>query len=265
MTCEFIYLEMGILDSIILGIIEGITEFLPISSTAHLILSANFLKISDSEFLKSFEIIIQTGAIFAVIAYYFKKLLHTKLIKRLIVGFIPTGIIGMTVYKVVKQYFLGNIAVVLWSLFVGGIIMILIEKLYFKNKKNEVIEVENISYSKCLLIGLFQSLAVIPGVSRSAATIIGGMCLGISRKTIVEFSFLLAVPTIVAASVLDIYKNIDIFVTDDLPILGVGFVASFLSAMLAIKFLLNYVKKHDFTFFGIYRILLVLFFLIISK
>ena len=256
---------MSILNSVILGIIEGITEFLPISSTAHLILGADLLKIAESEFLKSFEIIIQTGAILAVIVYYFKKLLDIEVIKRLIVAFIPTGIIGLTVYKIVKEYFLGNVSVVLWSLFVGGVLMVLIEKFYFKEKMAKEVDVRDISYKNCLLIGLFQSVAVIPGVSRSAATIIGGMSLGLSRQTIVEFSFLLAVPTIMAASILDIYKNMDTFQSGDFSILGIGFVASFISALLAIKFLLNYVKKHDFTLFGVYRIVLVLCFLIIAK
>lgn len=256
---------MSILNAILMGLIEGITEFLPISSTAHLILSADILKIAESEFLKSFEIIIQTGAILAVIVYYFKKLLNIEVLKRLIIGFIPTGIIGLTVYKIVKQYFLGNISIVLWSLFIGGVLMILIEKFYFKGENVKEIDVKNISYKNCLLIGLFQSFAVIPGVSRSAASIIGGMCLGISRKTIVEFSFLLAVPTIMAASILDIYKNAGSFQSTDFPILGIGFLASFVSAMFAIKFLLAYVRKHDFTMFGVYRIVLVLCFLIISK
>lgn len=254
---------MTILHSIILGIVEGITEFLPISSTAHLILTADLLKIADSEFLKSFEIIIQTGAILAVIVYYFKKLLDIEVIKRLIVGFIPTGIIGLTVYKIVKEYFLGNTSIVLFSLLIGGVIMILMEKFYFKERSVKEIDVTNISYSKCLMIGLFQAIAVVPGVSRSAATIIGGMSLGISRKTIVEFSFLLAVPTIMAASVLDIYKNFGSFHAADVSVLGIGFLASFVSAMFAIKFLLSYVRKHDFTMFGIYRIALVLFFLAI--
>lgn len=254
---------MDIYRAIILGIVEGISEFLPISSTAHLILTSDILKIEETDFLKSFEIIIQSGAIFAVIVYYFKKLLDFEVIKRLIVGFIPTGIIGLSVYKIVKEYFLGNISVVLCSLIIGGILMILIEKFYFKKIKIEDCDVKNISYVKCLLIGLFQSIAVIPGVSRSAATIIGGMALGISRKTIVEFSFLLAVPTIMAASILDFYKNFDIFRAEDFSVLGIGFIASFISAIFAIKFLLSYVRRHDFTMFGIYRIALVIFFLAI--
>ncbi len=254
---------MSILHSIILGIVEGITEFLPISSTAHLILTSKILQIEESDFLKSFEIIIQTGAILAVIVYYFKKLLDIEVIKRLIVGFIPTGIIGLTVYKIVKAYFLGNTTIVLSSLMIGGVIMILMEKFYFKNKKEKETEVKNISYVKCLMIGLFQAIAVVPGVSRSAATIIGGMSLGISRKTIVEFSFLLAVPTIMAASILDIYKNFDSFHAVDVSVLSIGFVASFISAIFAIKFLLSYVRKHDFTMFGIYRIVLVICFLAI--
>ena len=251
---------MSILHSIILGIVEGITEFLPISSTAHLILTSNMLQIEESDFLKSFEIIIQTGAILAVIVFYFKKLLDLQVIKRLIVGFIPTGIIGLTVYKIVKEYFLGNTTIVLSSLVIGGVIMILMEKFYFKSHVTKEIDVRNISYSKCLMIGLFQAIAVVPGVSRSAATIIGGMALGISRKTIVEFSFLLAVPTIMAASILDIYKNFGSFQSEDFSALSIGFLASFISAIFAIKFLIAYVRKHDFVMFGVYRIALVLCF-----
>ena len=155
---------------------------------------------------------------------------------------------------------MGNTTIVLSSLVIGGVIMILMEKFYFKSHVTKEIDVRNISYSKCLMIGLFQAIAVVPGVSRSAATIIGGMALGISRKTIVEFSFLLAVPTIMAASILDIYKNFGSFQSEDFSALSIGFLASFISAIFAIKFLIAYVRKHDFVMFGVYRIALVLCF-----
>jgi len=251
---------MDLLSTIILGIIEGVSEFLPISSTGHLILTAQLLKISQSNFVKSFEIAIQLGAIFSVVVLYFKSLLgNLKIIKRLIVAFIPTAIIGIIFYKLVKRFLLGNSHVVLWSLLIGGIFLIIFELLH-REKPNATDNVDSISYNQAMLIGLCQSVAIIPGVSRSAATIIGGLLLGIKRKTIAEFSFLLAVPTMLAATVLDLSKSMDTFTYSQFVILLVGFITSFIVAILAIKFLLAFIKKRSFIAFGIYRILIALLF-----
>lgn len=253
---------MTIVESIILGIIEGITEFLPVSSTGHLILAADLLRIPESSFLASFEIIIQLGAILAVVFLYWKTLIQIENIKKLIVAFIPTGIIGLTVYKVIKQYLLGNEYVVVAALFVGGIVLIVFELLHKEHAEvsGDPEGIRNVSYKQAFGIGLFQSLAVVPGVSRSAATIIGGLLLGLKRKTTVEFSFLLAVPTICAATGLDLLKNASSFSADQAGTLAVGFVVSFVVALFSIKFLLIYIQKHNFIPFGVYRILLALLF-----
>lgn len=259
---------MTILHSIILGIVEGITEFLPISSTGHMILTAHLLNIKESDFVKSFEIIIQLGAILSVVALYWKTIWNWQMLKKLFVAFLPTAIIGLVLYKVIKTYLLGSPVVVLWSLFLGGIILILFE-LWYKRKNErefgeqvivEVNELEHITYRKALSLGLFQSIAVIPGVSRSAATIIGGLWLGLKRKTIVEFSFLLAIPTMLAATGLDLVKNFGSFSVDQFGILATGFVVAFVIALISIKFLLQFIRKHNFIPFGIYRIVVAIFF-----
>lgn len=245
---------MSYLHAIILGIVEGITEFLPISSTGHMVVVSSLLHIQETDFVKSFEIIIQLGAILAVVALYFKTLLiNTKIVTRVIVGFIPTGIIGLTVYKILKQYLLGSTSIVLWSFLLGGIALVIFEK-FHKEPATESESMENISHKDAAIIGLFQTIAIIPGVSRSAATIVGGLLLGYKRKTVVEFSFLLAIPTMLAASGLDLIKS-HTALSDGYGIIAVGFVVSFLVALVAVKWLLKYIKTHTFTGFGIYRIL----------
>lgn len=256
---------MDLLSTVILSIIEGVSEFLPISSTGHLILTTQLLKVSQSNFVKSFEIAIQLGAIFSVVVLYFKSLLgNLKIIKRLVVAFIPTAIIGVIFYKLVKQFLLGNSHVVLWSLLIGGIFLIIFELLH-REKPDATDNIGSISYNQAMLIGLCQSIAIIPGVSRSAATIIGGLLLGLKRKTIAEFSFLLAVPTMLAATALDLSKSMDTFTYDQFVILLVGFITSFIVAVLAIKFLLAFIQKHSFIAFGIYRILIALLFFAFAR
>ena len=265
---------MDFFHAIILGIIEGITEFLPISSTGHLILSSRILNLVQTDFVKTFEISIQLGAILSVVVLYWKKLLvNWKIFKRIVIAFIPTGILGLLFYKIVKTYLMESAWVILISLFVGGVVLIVFE--YFYEKKKKIVSqvqddsvavssnMENISYQNSFLIGVFQSIAIIPGVSRSAATIIGGLSLGLSRQTIVEFSFLLAVPTMMAATGLDLIKNVSAFSTNQLGVLTVGFVVSFLVALLSIKWLLKFIKNHSFISFGIYRIIISLMFLFI--
>jgi len=249
------------IQAIILGIVEGITEFLPISSTAHLTLASDLLRLAQTEFMKSFEIIIQLGAIMAVVFLYWRSFLKIEVLKRLVIAFIPTGILGLVLYKTVKHYLLGNTAVVLWALFLGGLFLVIFEK-WHKEKEDATDEIAKISYKQCLILGLFQSVAMIPGVSRSAATIIGGLIFGLKRKTIVEFSFLLAVPTLAAATGLDLVKSAATFSLDQADLLIIGFIASFITAIIGIKFLLQYIQKNNFIAFGVYRMAIVILFLL---
>ena len=254
---------MNLLHALILGIVEGITEFLPVSSTAHLILAGHALKLPDSEFLKSFEIIIQLGAILSVVVLYWTKFWNWEVLKKLVVAVIPTGVIGLTVYKAVKGYLLGNVTVVLATLVIGGIALIVFER--FRDGAESDVDFSEITYKRAFLVGLFQAIAIVPGVSRSAATIVGGSLLGISKRTIVEFSFMLAVPTMLAASGLELVKGRGAL-AGNYAVLGVGFVVSFITAIIAIKSFLGYIKKHDFSVFGWYRIVLaVVYFLVFLR
>ena len=253
---------MNLLHAFVFGIVEGLTEFLPISSTGHLILSEKLMGLAHGDFLGSFEIAIQLGAILAVVCLYWKMLiLDIEIIKRIAVAFIPTAVLGLVFYKIIKKVLLGSENVVLWSLLVGGIIIIVFELLH-KEKDSDVEDLKQLSYKKAFMIGVFQSFAMVPGVSRSAATIIGGLSLGLKRKTIVEFSFLLAVPTMAAATALDLIKTASSFTFSQFGLLSVGFTVSFFVAIGSIKFLLHFVKNHNFIIFGIYRILIAGLFMI---
>ncbi|OGZ70384.1 MAG: undecaprenyl-diphosphatase UppP [Candidatus Staskawiczbacteria bacterium RIFCSPHIGHO2_12_FULL_38_11] len=252
---------MTILQSIILGIVEGITEFLPISSTGHLILTSKLLGVADSNFTKSFEIAIQFGAILAVVVLYWKKFIANKESwKKVLIAFLPTAILGFLFYKILKNYLLSSATIVVWSLLLGGVALILFEFWY---KKQSRANTEEISYKKSFWTGVWQSLAIIPGVSRSGATIVSGMIMGISREAIVEFSFLLAVPTMAAATAYDLFKSAGSFTFGEFHILAIGFVVSFVVAMASIKWLLHFVKNHTFIAFGVYRIIAALAFWIL--
>ena len=252
---------MNLVQSAILGIVEGMTEFLPISSTGHLILASSLLGVLQSEFTKTFEIVIQLGAIFAIVVLYWSALWKWETVKRLAVAFIPTGIIGLAMYHILKTYLLGNLTVVLGALFIGGVIIIGFEKLYGP-KEDALGDAPDtpLTYRQALWVGVAQAIAIIPGVSRSGATILGGLALGIKRAAIVEFSFLLAVPTMLAASGLDLLKSSFSFTPHEWLALTVGFVASFAVAMPIVRWFLGYVRTHSFTSFGVYRIALSLVF-----
>ncbi len=251
---------MTYLHTLILGIIEGVSEFLPISSTGHLMLASYLLHLKQTDFQKSFEIAIQLGAILSVVVLYWRALLvNFEILKRVITAFIPTAILGFIFYKIIKRVLLGSNAVVLYSLLIGGVFLILFE-LWHREKEGASEELSDISYSKSFMIGLCQAVAMIPGVSRSAATIIGGLILGIKRKTVVEFSFLLSVPTMVAATGLDLMKSGGHFSSEEFNLLLVGFISSFIVALLSIKWLIHFIKNHTFISFGIYRILIALLF-----
>ena len=251
---------MDLLQALILSIVEGITEFLPISSTGHLILTTKLLHITSTDFVKSFEVYIQLGAILAVVALYSKTLLRSKAIwLRLLVAFIPAAVVGFTFYPLIKEVLLGNPLVTLWALFLGGIVLIVWEKLY-KEQPHHTNNIADLTYKKALLVGVFQSFAVVPGVSRSAATIIGGLTAGLKRKAAVELSFLLAIPTMAAATGLDLVRSDFSFTGQEWGLLAIGFVGSFFTALLAVKYFVKYVEHHGFIVFGIYRIVLALIF-----
>lgn len=243
---------MTLVDSIILGIVEGLTEFLPISSTAHLVLASEFLGVPDSSFLSSFIIAIQLGAIGAVVLLYWRTLVFDlETMKRVAVAFIPTAVIGFALYKILKEYLMDNLWLIAGTLFLGGIVLIVFEKYYRRE-----VEATHMSYTSAFLIGCAQSLAIVPGVSRAGATILGGLALGVSREKIVEFSFLLAIPTMLAATGYDLMKSASTFAGGEWELLFVGFVTSFLAAYAGVRWLIRYVQTHSFSIFGWYRIVL---------
>ena len=250
---------MDIIQAIIFGIVEGLTEFLPVSSTGHMILTAKLMGLEQTSFQKSFEIIIQLGSILAVIFVFKDKIFKSlELWKRLIIAFLPTAILGFTLYKIIKSLF--SPSTVAYMLIIGGIVFLIVEYFY-KEKEHHIDKIDKISYKQAFLIGLFQSLAMVPGTSRSGATIVGGLLIGLKRKTAAEFSFLLAVPTMLAATSYDILKNYQEFDTSNISALIVGFITAFIVALIIIKWFLNFIKKHSFISFGIYRIILGIIFL----
>ena len=254
---------MTLFQAIILAIIEGITEFLPISSTGHMILADALMGIQDKEFAKTFEVVIQLGAIMAVVVLYFKRFfVSIEIYLKLMVAFIPTGIIGFFAYKTIKMY-LFNPFVVSIALIVGGILLILLDK-WTENRKSAFEKAENISYSGAVKIGLFQCLSMIPGVSRAAATIFGGVFAGFDRKLATEFSFLLAIPTMFAASGYDLLKSKDSIHSEDIKLLLIGGAVAFIFAIIAIKGFITFVQKYGFKHFGYYRIVVGILFLVLS-
>lgn len=253
---------MTALHAVLLGAVEGITEYLPISSTGHLIIASKLLGIPQTDAVKDFEIAIQLGAVLAVVGLYWRRFLDKTTFLRVCTAFLPTAVIGFVLYKVIKSYLIGNLTVVAWALIVGGVIMLIAER---RPARPAVAGAERLpSPKQAVLIGLIQSLAVIPGVSRSAATIIGGLCLGLSREAIVEFSFLLAVPTLAAATVLDLLKSAPHLSGDEMTSLGIGFVVAGVTAFAAVRWLLRYISTNTFQPFAYYRIvagvLLLIFF-----
>jgi undecaprenyl-diphosphatase len=244
------------LEAIILGIVEGFTEFLPISSTAHLILSAQALRIPESDFLASFIIAIQLGAIASVCLLYWRRIiLDFETMKRVAAAFIPTALIGYALYSVVKAFLLENLEIIAWTLLCGGGALIIFEY-WRKGKAVTETPLSQMPYATAILIGCIQAIAIVPGVSRAGATIVGGMLLGLGRKEIVEFSFLLAIPTMLAATGYDLLKTGSAFATREWELLAVGFLVSFIAAYAGIRFLVSFVQSHSFTGFGWYRIAL---------
>ncbi len=253
---------MTYIQSIILAIIEGLTEFLPVSSTGHMILASKLMAIQDDAFVKTFEISIQIGAIMAIVFLYAKQFFKDiNLYFKLGVGFIPTAIIGFLAYDFIKAY-LFNPTVVAISLVLGGIVLVFVDK-KLETKKSKLQSLSLISYKNAFFIGLIQCISMIPGVSRAAATIIGGMYNGLDKKQAMEFSFLLAIPTMVAATGYDLLKtNID-FTKQELTLIGIGLFVAFITALIAVKVFLKIVEHYGFKHFGYYRIIIGIVFLVI--
>jgi undecaprenyl-diphosphatase len=242
---------MSIWQAIILAIIEGITEFLPVSSTGHMIIGSSLMGISHLEFTKMFTVNIQFGAILSVIVLYWKRFFQSvDFYFKLFVAFIPAAVLGFLLNDLIDAM-LENVVVVAVSLLVGGIILIFIDGI--ANPKDST---RDISYFDAFKIGLFQCIAMIPGVSRSASTIIGGMLQGFSRKQAAEFSFFLAVPTMAAAGGYKLLKTYDTIQSEDIQILLIGNLVAFLVAMMAIRFFIGFLTKYGFKVFGYYRIIL---------
>ncbi len=263
---------LEIIKAIVLGVVEGLTEFLPISSTGHLILVNQFVSF-DEGFTVLFDIIIQLGAILAVVVFFIKKLWPFTNDKvrnketlniwyKTIVGVSPAILLGFLFASFIEEE-LFNPYVVAVSLLIGGVFIIFIEN---KKRTDSVVSIADLSYKKAFFIGLIQCLAMIPGVSRSASTIIGGMALGASRVVATEFSFFLAIPTMFGASSYSLLKYEGVLGSSQIFILIIGFVVSFLMALFVIKFLINFVQKHNFKVFGYYRValglIIILYFLI---
>ena len=248
---------MNTLQTIALAIVEGITEFLPISSTGHMIIASSLMGIVADPFTKTFTVAIQFGAILSVVVLYYKRFFQSiDFYKKLIAAFIPAAILGKLLDDYIDQL-LGNVLVVGFMLLAGGVLLVFIDQL-LKEKKDDADTINNLSYLSSFKIGLFQCIAMIPGVSRSAATIIGGMTQKLTRKAAAEFSFFLAVPTMFAATVFKVYKfyKAGIGIThDQINMLIIGNIIAFLVAMIAIRSFITYLTKYGFKMFGYYRII----------
>jgi len=279
---------MSILELIILAVIEGITEFLPISSTGHMIIASTLMGIEDSPFVKLFTVNIQFGAILSVIVLYWKRFFTSlNFYWKILVAFIPAAIFGLLLNDIIDKW-LGDVRVVAAALLTGGIILLFVDKWFnrpekadhtpnadpdpvvsevldedIKVKKRVLAEEAHISYPTAFKIGLFQCIAMIPGVSRSAATIVGGMSQGLTRKTAAEFSFFLAVPTMFAAAAFKLLKGYKDITSEHIPLLLLGNLVAFVVAMIAIKFFISILTRYGFKVFGYYRIVLGLLILIL--
>jgi undecaprenyl-diphosphatase len=253
-----------LVKAVILGIVEGLTEFLPISSTGHLILAGSLLGWHDEK-AKVFEIVIQTGAMLAVIWYFRLKIIKVitglfsdpvsqRFALNVLIAFMPAAVLGLAFGKYVKAYLFKPVPVAI-AFIVGGLIILWVETRPAAKRKPRIKAMEDMSHIDALKLGFAQALALIPGTSRSGATIIGGMLFGLSRKAATEFSFFLAMPTLIGAGAYDTYKNRALLSVSDWPIFAVGTVVSFISALICVHWLIRFVATRDFTPFAWYRII----------
>ncbi len=245
---------MDIFQAIIIGIIEGFTEFLPISSTGHMIVASEFLGISQDNLTKAYEVIIQFAAIMAVMLIYKDKMSFKKVLlwQKLILAFLPLAIVGFIFKDQIKTLF--NVQTVAWMFIIGGIVFLVVEYFY-KEKESHVSDVEEVSYMQALWIGIAQIFSLVPGTSRAGATIIGGLLTGLDRKTSMEFSFLLAIPVMTAVTGYDLLKHYQEFADANWGAFVIGFITAFIVAYLTIKLFLVFIQRFTFVAFGVYRII----------
>ena len=239
---------MDVLQSLILGVVEGVTEFLPISSTGHLIVVSQWLGLEQTEANKAYEVIIQLAAILAVVANYSERFTfkHTALWLKVALSFVPVAVVGLLFQNQIKAIF--SVPIVATMFIVGGVVFLITERV-IKDKKPQVEDLDDVSYKQALLIGLAQVFALVPGTSRAGSTIVGALFVGLSRKASAEFSFLLALPVMVAASGLDLVSNYKVFSGENLMVLVVGFITAFVSAYLVMKLFMAFLQRFTFVSF----------------
>lgn len=242
---------MTLLHAALLGVVEGLTEFLPVSSTAHMIITSRLLGLQQTEFIKFFEVFIQIGAIAAVVFLYFKQFFKVSIVKHLILSFIPTAIVGFFLYKIIKNVFFEANILIAVSLIVVGIVFIVIERLGLKEHKT----IAQLTPRMAILIGLAQSLAVVPGVSRAGIVMIAMMCMGYKRDESAQYSFMLALPTLAAAALLDVVKMRSAKLSiNELEMIIVGTCTAFAVAYASMRWFISYLKSRKLTGFGVYRV-----------
>ena len=245
---------MDIFQAIIIGIIEGFTEFLPISSTGHMIVASKFMGIEESALMHAYEVIIQFAAIMAVMLLYREKITFKKvdLWMKLFVAFLPLAIVGFIFKDVIKTLF--TVETVAWMFIIGGVVFLVVEYFY-KEKEHHIRDVEKVSYTQALWVGIAQIFSLVPGTSRAGATIIGGLLSGLDRKTSMEFSFLLAIPVMAAVTGYDLLKHYQDFADANWGAFIVGFITAFVVAYVTIKLFLVFIERFTFVAFGVYRII----------
>jgi len=252
--------DQSIVSAILLGLLEGLTEFIPVSSTGHILLAGHFLGFNSTG--KAFEVLIQLGAILAILSVYFARLWRLlvdfprdektrRFVIGILVAFLPAAIIGMLAHDFIKTVLFETPMLICVMLIVGGVILLWVDRWALTPKYADVMD---FPLSLCLKIGFFQCLAMIPGTSRSGATIVGALWLGADKRSAAEFSFFLAMPTMAGAFALDLMKNYDILSSSDLTVIAIGFVTSFIAAVLVVRSLLGYVSKHGYALFGWWRL-----------
>ncbi len=252
-------LRMTLLHALILSVIEGLTEFLPVSSTGHMIIASWFLGINEIPFVKDFTVIVQFGAILSVLVLYWRRfMVGSSFYIKLLIAFLPAGVIGFLLKKKI-DVLLGDVRVVAWALVIGGVALVVIDRIFAGQEKALESDgsghIEQMTYVQSMIIGFLQCFAFVPGVSRSAATIIGGLSMKLTRKAAAEFSFFLAVPTLTAATAYKCLKIAPTLTKDQLPLLLIGNLVAFVVACLAIKSFVGFLTKHGFFVFGVYRII----------